>query len=90
MFICNRNRKNRSEVLIINKNKTKKTKPKKKTQEKSEIDNCLHDGKLSKFENFLVFSKFQNQNGPFCEKIIFFLCQYTLAYFPLISNLWMI
>lgn len=90
MFICNRNRKNRSEVLIINKNKTKKTKPKKKTHEKSEIDNFLHDGKLSKFENFFVFSKFQNQNGPFCEKIIFFLCQYTLAYFPLISNLWMI
>lgn len=90
MFICNRNRKNRSEVLIINKNKTKKTKPKKKPHEKSEIDNFLHDGKLSKFENFLVFSKFQNQNGPFCEKIIFFLCQYTLAYFPLISNLWMI
>lgn len=35
MFICNRNRKNRSEVLIINKNKTKKTKPKKKKPKKN-------------------------------------------------------
>lgn len=87
MFICNRNRKNR---FNHKQKQNQKNKTKKKTHEKSEIDNFLHDGKLSKFENFLVFSKFQNQNGPFCEKIIFFLCQYTLAYFPLISNLWMI
>lgn len=72
MFICNRNRKNRSEVLIINKNKTKKTKPKKKTHEKSEIDNFLHDGKLSKFENFLVFSKFQIKAALFVKKLFSF------------------
>lgn len=72
MFICNRNRKNRSEVLIINKNKTEKTKPKKKPTKnlKSTIFYMMVNS--ANLRTFSFLANFKIKTALFVKKLFSF------------------
>lgn len=72
MFICKRNRKNRSEVLIINKNKTKKTKPKKKPTKnlKSTIFYMMVNS--ANLRTFSFLANFKIKTALFVKKLFSF------------------
>lgn len=72
MFICNRNRKNQSEVLIINKNKTKKTKPKKKPTKnlKSTIFYMMVNS--ANLRTFSFLANFKIKTALFVKKLFSF------------------
>lgn len=72
MFICNRSRKNRSEVLIINKNKTKKTKPKKKPTKnlKSTIFYMMVNS--ANLRTFSFLANFKIKTALFVKKLFSF------------------